>query len=99
VVRNETQLSERQERLNQETEIVRQKPQASALVETPPARRPTVLIFRDGQHKEVRNYAIAGQTLWILDEEKSTEVALQEIDINATQKENRARGLRFSPPK
>ena len=41
---------------------------------TPPEERtfpPTTLIFRDSHQMEIQNYAIVGQTLWILDEQGS----------------------------
>ena len=55
-------------------------------------------IFRDGHQLEIQNYAIIGQTLWVLDERNSTKIALSDLDLSATDRENRARGLRFSLP-
>ena len=59
---------------------------------------PVVLIFKDGHRIEIQNYAIVGQTLWVLDQSNSTKLPLSDLDLNATQVENRSRGLRFSLP-
>jgi hypothetical protein len=59
---------------------------------------PVVLIFKDGHRMEIQNYAIIGQTMWVLDERNSTKIPLSDLDLNATQSENRGRGLRFSIP-
>ena len=58
----------------------------------------TVLIFRDGHRQEIQNYAIVGQTLWTFDENKSTRISLSDLDLAATQNENRLRGVRFAAP-
>jgi hypothetical protein len=58
----------------------------------------TVLVFRDGHREEIQNYAIVGQTLWILDENKSSRIPVSELDVAATQAENRQRGVRFTLP-
>jgi hypothetical protein len=62
------------------------------------ATMPVVLIFKDGRRMEIQNYAIMGQVLWILDERNSTKIPLSDLDLKATQGENRSRGLRFSLP-
>ena len=54
----------------------------------PPALTPTVLVFRDGHRLEIQNYAIVGQSLWVLDEPHSTKILLSDLDITATQNEN-----------
>jgi hypothetical protein len=63
----------------------------------PPARPsrmdlPTVLVFRDGRVKEVQNYGIVGQTLWILDEQRAKRVPLSDLDLAATRNANEDRG-------
>ena len=63
----------------------------------PPAI-PTTLVFRDGRRIEIQNYAIVGQTLWVLEERVSTKISLSELDLEATQRENRGRGVRFRLP-
>jgi len=59
---------------------------------------PTTLVFRDGRRMAVNNYAIVGQTLWILDQKGTTKIPLSSLDLNATQSENRAQGVRFTLP-
>jgi hypothetical protein len=99
VSQNESELSYEVGRLSAEIEQLRQQ-QAQLQAPPPPqALSPnTVLIFRDGHHVEIQNYAIVGQTLWVLEERNSSKIPLSDLDLDATQKENRARGLRFVPP-
>jgi hypothetical protein len=59
---------------------------------------PRVLVFRDGHHREFRNYAIVGETLWILDGKGSAKISVAELDVPATQKENSKRGVRCPLP-
>jgi len=58
----------------------------------------TVLVFRDQRKQEVQNYAIVGQTLWIFSPERTQKVPLADVDIDATQKANDARGVDFRVP-
>jgi len=99
------QLVEEVEGLRQEVQQLRQEQnsrqqsrpsgtQSSASVQVPA----TVLVFRDGRRREVQNYAIAGTTLWILNERQATKVLTSELDIPATQAANAERGLEFSIP-
>jgi hypothetical protein len=99
VSQNEADLSYQVGRLSAEIEQLRQ--QQSQLQQPPPPQAlatPTVLIFKDGHRVEIQNYAIVGQTLWVLDDRSSTKISLADLDLDATQKENRARGSRFVPP-
>lgn len=59
---------------------------------------PTVLVFRDGRRMEIQNYAMIGQTLWVLDERVATKIPLSDLDLDATQKENHSLGVRFLAP-
>jgi hypothetical protein len=100
VGQNESDLTYEVGRLSAEIEQLRQQ-QAQNQAPPPPPRalaERTVLIFRDGHQVEIQNYAIVGQTLWVLDERNSSKIPLSDLDLDATQKENRARGLRFVPP-
>jgi hypothetical protein len=74
-----------------------QPPQSSmrAVPNSTTAGRKTVLVFRDGRKQEVANYAIAGQTLWILSEKAAQKIALSELDIARTKAENEERGVEF----
>ena len=63
-----------------------------------PAATPTELVFRDGHGMDIQNYAIVGDTLWVLDAGVATKIPLSELDLDATQKENHSRGVRFNIP-
>jgi len=58
----------------------------------------TVLVFKDGHQQEVSNYAIVGTTLYDLSEGKTRKVALAELDLPATVKQNDSRGVDFRLP-
>lgn len=60
---------------------------------------PTTLVFRDGHHEDVQNYAIIGDTLWILSESRARKRPLSDIDVESTKKANAERGIEFSVPK
>lgn len=103
---DQTDLTDEVSRLSQEVENLRQQqamlaapPQPVAPVPvTPPApvTPTTMLVFRDGHRMEIQNYAVIGQTLWDLDQRASTKIPLSDLDLEATQRENAARGIRFS---
>jgi hypothetical protein len=59
---------------------------------------PVEFIFRDGRRISAQNYAIAGETLWILDEHAARKFALSELDVDATQQSNAARGIDLHIP-
>lgn len=59
---------------------------------------PTTLVFRDGHKQEVTNYAIMGQTLYVFDS-RTKKIALADIDVPATVKENDDQGVEFQVPK
>jgi len=58
----------------------------------------TELVFRDKHVEEVQNYAIVGQTLWILSGQRARKIPLTELDIPATKKANDNRGVDFQLP-
>lgn len=70
-------------------------PQAEQPVAEQP---PTVLVFKDGHQQEVGNYAIVGSTLYDLSNGHSRKVALAELDLKATVKQNDQRGVDFELP-
>jgi len=72
-------------------------PQAQSSPERPPI--PTILVFRDGHRMEIQNYAIVGQILWVVDENAATKIPIADLDLDATQNENRQRGVRFPLPR
>jgi len=54
------------------------------------------LVFRNGKIVHAQGYVIAGRTLWILDPSGSSQrVAVEQLDVPATQAENRRNGIRF----
>ena len=59
---------------------------------------PTVLIFRDGHRLEIYNYAVSGQTLWVLTGRSSTRIPLSDLDLDATQTANQGNGVRILLP-
>ncbi len=63
---------------------------------TEPTAPPTVLVFRDGHREETRNYAVAGQTLWIFSEQRARKVPLSELNVEATRQANEERGIEFA---
>ena len=56
---------------------------------------PAVLVYRDGRHREIENYAILGDTLWVFAGQTTRRVALAELDLKATQRVNDERGVPF----
>jgi hypothetical protein len=58
----------------------------------------TTLVFKDGHQLEVSNYAIVGQTLYDLSSGRPRKIALADLDLSATQKENDDRGVVFQLP-
>jgi len=58
----------------------------------------TVLVFKDGHQLEVANYAIVGSTLFDLTEGRHHKIALAELDLPATAKQNDDRGIDFQLP-
>jgi hypothetical protein len=65
-----------------------------------PDQPQTVLIFKDGHQLEVQNYAVIGDTLYDLTPGRHHKVALAELDLASTAKQNDDRGIDFRlPPK
>lgn len=60
----------------------------------------TALVFRDQHVEEVRNYAIAGGTLWVLnDHQVGKKIPIAQLDLPATVKMNDDRGVDFQVPR
>jgi hypothetical protein len=76
-------------------EPVRSEPAPQAEIANQPR---TVLIFKDGHRLEIMNYAIVGSTLFDLSEGLTRKVALAELDLPATVKQNDDRGVEFQLP-
>ena len=67
-----------------------------AAPETP--QPPTSLVFKDGHRLEVGNYAIVGATMFDLRPGHPRRIALADVDLEATQKENEDHGVSFQLP-
>jgi len=107
---NDRELSLQVERLSDEVEYLREEesrsrtearnpapqPQGSMSAQQPPAY--TVLVFRDGRKLSVQNYAVAGTTLWIINEHSAKKVLLSDLDISATEQANSVNGVEFKLP-
>ncbi len=61
-------------------------------------QQPTLLIFKDGHKLEVSNYAIVGPTLFDLTLGHARKIALADLDLEATEKQNDDRGITFQIP-
>lgn len=72
------------------------EPNTSISVMEPVAN--VIFVFRDGHQITARNYAIAGETLWVLDEHAAKKFALAEVDTQATEKANAANGVEIHFP-
>ncbi|MFZ0774412.1 MAG: hypothetical protein WCA49_21775 [Candidatus Sulfotelmatobacter sp.] len=59
---------------------------------------PTTLVFKDGHQLEVDNYAIVSQTLYDLTPGHPRKIALADLDLAATEKQNDDRGVTFQLP-
>lgn len=60
----------------------------------------TALVFLDQHVEEVKNYAIAGGTLWVFnDHQAGKKIPLAQLDLDATAKMNDDRGVDFQVPR
>lgn len=62
------------------------------------AQLPTALVFKDGHHSDVLNYAIVGDTLFDFDAGRTHKIQLADLDLPATRKANDERGVDFQIP-
>ncbi len=63
-----------------------------------PPQPPTTLVFKDGHQVEVGNYAIVSQTLYDLTPGHPRKIALADLDLLATEKQNDDHGVTFQLP-
>lgn len=63
-----------------------------------PPQPPTTLVFKDGHQLEVNNYAIVSQTLYDLTPGHPRKIALADLDLPATEKQNDDHGVTFQLP-
>src|SRR5919198_1446910 len=65
----------------------------------PAADQPsTTLVFHDGHTVEVKNYAIIGDVLYDFSGDHRKKIALADLDLTATEKQNEDRGIDFRLP-
>jgi hypothetical protein len=90
------QLNDQVQMLQQEQEYLRppaaEMRPAAATQEKPLS---TVLVYRDGHQLEVQNYAVMGDTVWVLGDQTTRKIPLNELDLDVTQKLNADRGIEF----
>jgi hypothetical protein len=88
---------DREQGRDQDVYARRSQPREEERAEAVPA---TALVFRDQHVEEVRNYAIAGGTLWVLnDHQAGKKIPLAQLDLDATVKMNDDRGVDFQVPR
>jgi hypothetical protein len=99
-------LSDQVAQLNNEVQMLQQEQEylrppaaemrpAAAAQEKPLS---TVLVYRDGHQLEVQNYAVMGDTVWVLGDQTTRKIPLNELDLDVTQKLNADRGVEFVAP-
>ena len=62
------------------------------------AQEITTLVFKDGHQIDVGNYAIVGHTLYDMSPGHPRKVALADLNLDETEKQNDAHGVRFQVP-
>lgn len=82
--------------LPKETPEVTEQPEPQPVDEKPGP--PTILVFRDGRQQEIQNYAILGDKLIVLSEDRAKRIPLEELDVDATTKVNEEQGVDFRLP-
>lgn len=70
----------------------RQVAPGTSMSVVPPAGE-TTFVFRDGRRVTAENYAISGQTLWVLNEHAAKKYAIADLDQAATEQVNSANGV------
>jgi hypothetical protein len=74
------------------------EPQNPTTATNDPAQPSTFLVFKDGHQLEVANYAIVSQTLYDLTPGHPRKIALADLDLPATERQNDDRGVTFQLP-
>ena len=73
-------------------------PPAGYIPNPEPPPDPIILVFKDGHQLEIGNYAIVNQTLYDLTPGHPRKIALADLDLPATQKQNDDHGVTFDLP-
>ena len=82
-------------RARSETESAPQNQPAETAV---PDQPQTVLVFKDGHQVEVQNYAVVGNLLYDLTPGHHRKIAIADLDLKATAKQNDDLGISFQLP-
>jgi len=93
-LRDEIERLRAEERSREEARQPASQPRPSAEEKT----ATTILVFLDGRRSEIQNYAIVGQTLWMLTEQRARKMLMSDLDVEATRKLNADRGVEFRTP-
>ena len=93
-LRDEIERLQDEERSREEARQPASQPRPSAEEKT----ATTILVFLDGRRSEIQNYAIVGQTLWMLTEQRARKMLMSDLDVEATRKLNADRGVEFRTP-
>jgi hypothetical protein len=102
---NTRELSYQVERLSDEVAAMREEaqkrdePQVTNI--QPTVKEPlatTILVFKDGHQMTIHNYAIAGSTLWVLNEHTAKKVLISDLNVPATEQANSKNGVEFRIP-
>ena len=96
--RNGPQYSAPAERVEEQPPAPASQDAAQSNPQPEPLQPATVLVFKDGHQVEVSNYAIVGNTIFDFTPGHARRVALSELNVQATQKQNDDRGVDFRLP-
>lgn len=92
-----------EEAVDQPAGMTPSRTHASEAAQTSDSQLSTLLVFRDGAREEIHNYTIADgfvyiQTNYYNDGSWHKQLAVSSLDLAATMRENRARGVQFRLP-
>lgn len=74
------------------------QPQQPVAQPQKPSGPPTELVFKDGRTIDAPNYAIVGNTLRVLNDQRAKKIPLSELDLEKTKQVNEQHGVEFTGP-
>jgi hypothetical protein len=86
-------------RLNDQVASLREQQEEMQSSHQTASSNPTELVFRDKHTEEIENYAIVGQTLWVLTADRARRIPLSDLNLSATRKANEDRSSEFNLPR
>jgi hypothetical protein len=102
---NDSELAYEVGRLSSEVDYLREEEIQHRTEAQPPAAQSresaaesstnATLVFRDGKSLAVQNYAIVGQTVWVLNSRTARKIPIADLDLAATRKVNDDNGVEF----